>query len=109
MKLDQFGGRGTTPCIIARVSQSLMNKVATRTRGRDRALSFTSVPLAPAPTDVVYDDEGNLRVRPVRLIPHAKAVAGGKGKGKGKGMRRVRGMAKAVPKGKAKAKARATR
>ena len=113
-KLDQFGGVGTTPCTIARVFQNLMNRVTTRTAGRGRALSFTSVPVVPAPTGVEYDEEGNLtvRVRPARLVrlaPNAKAVAGGKGKGKSKGMRRVRGMAKAVPKGKAKAKARSMR
>ena len=48
-KLDQFGGVGTTPCTIARVSQNLMNRVATRTAGRDRALSFTSVPVVRLP------------------------------------------------------------
>ena len=107
LKLDQFGGPGTTPCTIARVGQNFMNKVTGRTGGRDRALSFTSVPLVPAPTGVIYDAQGNHRARPVRLAPHpkAKAAPGGKGKGqKGKGKGKVKGMAKAKAKGKGKGK-----
>ena len=108
-KLDCFGGVGTTPCTIARVSQNLMNRVATRSAGRDRALAFTSVPVRPAPGGVEHDDDGNLVLRDQgkgKGKGKAMAVAArGKGKGKGKGMRLVRIRAK----GKAKAKARAMR
>ena len=118
--LNCFGGVGIMPCTIARVSQNLMNRVHTRSAGRDRALAFTSVPVRQAPGGVETDGDGNVVLRDqgkgkgkgkaMAVVAPRQAVMAprkGKGKGKGKGMRLVRLAPHAKAKAKAKAKARA--